>query len=198
MGDAKTSIENAFKEIVSEKPYQKITVSEICDRAFLSRRAFYFHFKDKEEIVADLFDLHVIKPLRDIHALLRKDDIEMMQESIAVRMYENVYDEGEYYRNLIGPMRGHDDTFLRVVTWAIYDYNREHIPLLSGRSDVQDWIVDYIAYFFASSQAMLMQKWISEGMVISPKKLAGLYIRITMPFWRNIGSWDGPLSDASH
>lgn len=198
MGDAKTSIENAFKEIVSEKPYQKITVSEICDRAFLSRRAFYFHFKDKEEIVADLFDLHVIKPLRDIHALLRKDDIEMMQESIVVRMYENVYDEGEYYRNLIGPIRGHDDTFLRVVTWAIYDYNREHIPLLSGRSDVQDWIVDYIAYFFASSQAMLMQKWISEGMVISPKKLAGLYIRITMPFWRNIGSWDGPLSDASH
>ena len=198
MGDAKTSIENAFKEIVAEKPYQKITVSEICDRAFLSRRAFYSHFKDKEEIVADLFDLHVIKPLRDIHALLHKDDIELMQESIVVRMYENVYTEGEYYRNLIGPMRGHDDTFLRVVTWAIYDYNRGHIPLLSDRPDVQDWIVDYIAYFFASSQAMLMQKWISEGMVISPKELAGLYIRITMQFWRNIGSWDGPLSNASH
>lgn len=41
---------------------------------------------------------------------------------------------------------------------------------------------DYVAYFFASSQAMLMQKWISDRMDIGPDVLAEIYNDLTMPF----------------
>ncbi|MDO4290575.1 MAG: TetR/AcrR family transcriptional regulator [Eggerthellaceae bacterium] len=184
MPDVKTSIEDAFKSVLKEKPYSKITVSEICDRACVSRRTFYKYFQDKEAIVGELFDRHVMKPLRDVHAILPLRDTKLMENVFIERMYESIYAERAYYTDLVGPMRGCDDTFLRVATWAIHAFNTEHIQrIVEGRAD---WKIDYVAYFFASSQAMLVQKWISDGMEVSPAELAELYNSITMPFWERV------------
>ena len=60
----------------------------------------------------------------------------------------------------------------------------ELIPKTTRLAD--DWHTDYIADFFASSQAMLMQKWVADGMRVSPKELADLYGSVTGTFWRSI------------
>ena len=60
----------------------------------------------------------------------------------------------------------------------------QHIPRLATPS--REWKLDYTAYYFASSQAMLMQKWISDKMVISPEEITSLYQDITMPFWDRV------------
>lgn len=181
---ARGAIERSFKTILATKPYKKITVSEICEGASVSRKAFYALFQDKEAIVESLFDQHVVKPLRDLqHALVIADRL-LMQDAFTLRMYEALYREKDYYTHLIGPMRGNDDTFLRVATWGIYDLNMQHIEVM-GRISAS-WKRDYASYFFASSQAMLMQKWISDGMVVSPKELAKLYNSFTMPFWKGL------------
>lgn len=49
--EAKESVVVSFKELVGEKAYDKITVSEICERAGVSRKSFYADFQDKEAIV---------------------------------------------------------------------------------------------------------------------------------------------------
>lgn len=178
------SIESSFKKLLQEKPYTKISVLEICEQAHVSRKAFYANYRDKEAIVERLFNKHIIQPMRDLHKLLNKEDIMIMSDTFTIRMYESLYKEREYYISLVEPLRGNDDTFLRVVTWAIYDFNIEHIPTLTGAPD--DWKVDYMAYFFASSQAMWMQKWISDKMFVSPRELADLYNKMTMSFWRGL------------
>lgn len=178
---ASESAEQAFKELVQEKPYKKITVSEICKRAKISRKAFYANYSDKEAIVNSLFHQHVLQPISDLHRLLNRETHESMARTFNLQMYENIYAEREYYMSLVGPMRGNDDTFLRVVTWAVYNYNMGHLPTLAEPS--ADWKLDYIAYFFASSQAMLLQKWISDKMLIPPKELTDLYCSMTMPSW---------------
>lgn len=183
---ASDSIEKAFKELVKEKPYKKITVSEICKRANISRKAFYANYSDKEAIVDSLFHQHVVQPLHDVHRLFNQESLYSMADTFSLRMYESLYAEREYYISLIGPMRGNDDTFIRVVTWAIYNYNISHLPTLAQPS--ADWKLDYMAYFFASSQAMYMQKWISDKMLIPPKDLADLYCSMTMPFWKELYS----------
>lgn len=181
---ASQSIEESFKELLKEKPYKKITVSEICERSNVSRKTFYVSFCNKEAIVKSLFNEHVIRPMHSLHKLLSKEDVANMSDTFAVRMYESLYSEREYYTNLIKPIRGRDDTFIRVVTWEIYDFNLDHIPDCVYIPN--EWTVDYVAYFFAASQAMFIQKWISEDMVIPPKDLAALYNQMTMPFWENL------------
>lgn len=54
------SIMNAFKELLSEKSFEDITVKEICTRAETRRATFYTHYEDKY----DLFN-SLIKDIRE-------------------------------------------------------------------------------------------------------------------------------------
>lgn len=46
--DVRELVESAFKELLRDKRYGKITVSEICRMAGVTRKAFYSVFRDKE------------------------------------------------------------------------------------------------------------------------------------------------------
>ena len=47
--DIKAELANSFKELVQEKPVEKITIKEITDKAGVIRVTFYNHFQDKYE-----------------------------------------------------------------------------------------------------------------------------------------------------
>jgi len=45
----------AMKELMKQKPLDKIRVTEICKAAEIERPTFYYHFKDKYDLVAWIF-----------------------------------------------------------------------------------------------------------------------------------------------
>lgn len=49
-------LESAFLELVAEKPYEKITVTDVTTRADLNRGTFYAHFKSMDELVNAVMD----------------------------------------------------------------------------------------------------------------------------------------------
>lgn len=179
--DAKACIIASFKRLLESTPYAKITVADVCRDAHLSRKSFYAHFTDKEAIVREEFDAHVIKPLENFNELFSLKEAGNLSSLIQEKIYANVAQERAYYENLIRPMRGSDDTFIRVATNGIYDFNMKMFAVLGTRVPALE--ADYAAYFFAASQAMLIQKWVSDGMPLSPKELAQLYLKMTRSFW---------------
>ncbi len=65
MGDrrihkTKNAVKKAFEELLHEKDFDRITVTEICDKADISRITFYAHYEDKfamiDEIFSDMLD----------------------------------------------------------------------------------------------------------------------------------------------
>lgn len=52
----KKALANSLKELLKEKPFEKISVGEICDRCFMNRKSFYYHFKDKYDLLNWIFD----------------------------------------------------------------------------------------------------------------------------------------------
>ncbi len=48
-------IANTMKDLMKTKPIDKIRVTEICKRAEIERPTFYYHFKDKYDLVAWIF-----------------------------------------------------------------------------------------------------------------------------------------------
>lgn len=184
MTETQERVVTALKLMLKEMRYSKITVNELCLRARISRNTFYANFEDKDDVVRLIFETSVLQPIRDLNRLLGIDDLEPLMERINEQMYERIAEERDFFTRLIGPMRGKDDTFIRIATRMIYELNMELIPAVTTIKS--SWRIDYTAYFFASSQAMLIQKWVSDGVEASPKDLAEFYSHMTGSFWRSV------------
>lgn len=52
----KQALSIALKELLEEKPFEKISVNNICERCNMNRKSFYYHFKDKYDLVNWIFD----------------------------------------------------------------------------------------------------------------------------------------------
>ena len=50
----KKAFEMSLVELSNELPLNKITVKLLCERAMLSRNAFYFHYKDINDLLSDI------------------------------------------------------------------------------------------------------------------------------------------------
>ena len=50
------SLADSIKNLMRQKPFESITVEEICLNAGISRRSFYRHFQDKHDLLNWIFD----------------------------------------------------------------------------------------------------------------------------------------------
>ena len=51
----KRALAQALKELMQEKSFEKISISDICDRCQMNRKSFYYHFIDKYDFDYFLF-----------------------------------------------------------------------------------------------------------------------------------------------
>ena len=79
----KNGIYNALLDLMREKQFEEIKVSDICDKALINRSTFYAHFEDKYELLASY--------------------IKEMKESLAeeLKKNKNITSTKEYYIEMI-------------------------------------------------------------------------------------------------
>ena len=68
---AETEVEEklieSFKTLVMEKPFEKITVSDITDGAGVIRTTFYNHFHDKYEVIERIINKELLNENNILH-----------------------------------------------------------------------------------------------------------------------------------
>lgn len=57
----KQSIKESFIELVKEKGYNKVSVTDIVNKANINRNTFYFHYEDKEDLIKQLLNDSAVK-----------------------------------------------------------------------------------------------------------------------------------------
>ena len=62
----KRAIESAMEKLLSEKPFDAITVQAILDEALVNRKTFYSHYRDKYDLVRKMADGF----MTDVHAMV--------------------------------------------------------------------------------------------------------------------------------
>ena len=63
MNGTKGKMAEAFKELVCKKSFQKITISDIAKESAMTRENFYYHFRDKYDIMHWIFEQQVAAQL---------------------------------------------------------------------------------------------------------------------------------------
>lgn len=60
----KKALAQTMKELMAKQPFSKISVGDICDACGMSRKSFYYHFRDKYDLVNWIFDTEFLQSIR--------------------------------------------------------------------------------------------------------------------------------------
>ena len=89
----KLQLEDAFKKLLLEKPFHKITIKDLTDACYLSRMSFYYHFQD----LYDLTEWILIEDAKK--ALNEKKDYAHWKEGLE-NIFEAVYKNKPFILNV--------------------------------------------------------------------------------------------------
>ena len=56
----KNALASSMKKLMRERPFEKISVSDICEDCGINRKSFYYHFRDKYDLVNWIFQVGFI------------------------------------------------------------------------------------------------------------------------------------------
>ena len=89
----KRALATAFEQELHTTPYAKISVGSICAASGMSRKCFYYHFKDKEDLVNWIFD-EDIRPVPD-----KEEEPSLARRMGAVSCV--LYEKQSFYRKML-------------------------------------------------------------------------------------------------
>ena len=90
---AKKMLTDAFLELSGTMEVSRISVKEICEACGIRRQSFYYHFHDKYELIAWIFE-------QDFRMEARKSELLNSEEMICAMLYRLQAREA-FYRNAI-------------------------------------------------------------------------------------------------
>ena len=188
---ASEAIVKSFRELVAIMPYDKIAVYEICEKAGVSRKTFYVNFQSKASIVNKIVYDDIIAPLAKANEvlplMLSSDEIlEKLPRLLNENIYKSFYQDKEFYSRLCCRAGSLDSPLVDAIITGLQNLNFDILEALG--TNVEPWECDYIAYFYSSSNALLVQRWIRGGMTVPPEDMARLFDKMTTPFWRSVAA----------
>ena len=158
----------SFKELVLEKPVEKITIKEITDRAGVIRVTFYNHFQDKYELLEWICREELVSPMR---ILLGND---MMQEALLF-LFNNILKNRDFYSHAVR-LEG-QNSFESIVrncfAQAVTEYLRENAKSGSGK---HAWLTaERVGVFYTQALTYILITWIKSGMNEKPEDMVEAY-----------------------
>ena len=190
---AKEKIAESFRDLIVNKcvPYEKVAVYQICDQAQVSRKTFYVHFKSKADLVDHIVHKRIVEPLvkMDSAAVALMENPSMMAslpEAVNELVYKELSDDAEFYSRLCCKAGTLDSPLVESLIKNIQELNLRMLDKIDFKG--ADWAKDYISYFHAAGNAVLIQRWIRRGMKESPQELAKLFNQMSTPHWLSLAN----------
>ena len=155
-------LQNALLELLDEKELKAITVKEICDKAGISRNAFYQHYGYKE----DLYDQMVAvatESIRDSLMPVIKDASDLKDETVVSYARHIIAGISEVKDLIYVMLKGDDGIFLRQLTDLIFGINMTNALSFFDLEDTAELRLYY--EFQSAGMAAFIIKWIlDEGL----------------------------------
>lgn len=160
----KRVLANAMKQLMATEPFAKISVGDICQTCQMNRKSFYYHFRDKYDLVNWIFQTEFFTAIQSNTGSGTWDTILLL----CGYFYEN----RAFYRNALSVegQNSFQDYFREVMEPVVSFYAQELFP--EGDADAS-FFVD----FFSDAFIAAMLRWLSGKNPMSPEKFTRLLRR---------------------
>lgn len=158
----RSSIKKAFFDLLKKKNYNKITIQDIAEEAFISRNTFYLHYLDKE----DLLEKFVDECLNNLRESTETDQIIYSLDEFGYeeffennkRLFKTIEDNLETYKVILLELNSSYVTtqFTEMIVSHIVD----GLKASKGMSTSYDKDIYLYAEYMASGLIGLIRYWI--------------------------------------
>lgn len=180
----KRAIAESFMKLLSDMPFDKITVKDIAADCGISRNTFYYNFKDIYELVDVILQNEIsliikshTKPYSDLNeSFLQAADFAVKNKKAVYHLYNSVKKQqvAGYFERII-----HD-----IMTDLVSGY--------AENCSISKENIDFISRFYTSALLGILEKWLDNGM---KKELDDLIYKTGLLFTSNIETSIRILSD---
>lgn len=158
----KRALEASLKNLLLQKPLDKITISDIAEDCGINRMTFYYHFKD-------IYDLIEWSCMEDASkALAGKKTYDTWQQGF-LQIFQAVQDNRPFIMNVYHSVsREQVELYLYRLTYdLLIGVVEEKAVGMNVRDEDKKFIADFYKYGFVG----LMLDWIKNGMKEKPQIL---------------------------
>ena len=160
----KMVIQQNFVALLKQKPLNKITVKEICEKAEINRATFYKYYADAYELLEKMEEQF----LSELMEVIKKSQNDGLKTTL-LRILEKMKEDGEHYTALFSEYG--DTSFPMKIFKSCYLETKELIqkkfPMLT---EVKHALI-YV--YIAQGCSGILNYWISNGLKESPKEISG-------------------------
>lgn len=163
----KRALATALRELMEEVPFDKIQVAHICERCDMNRKSFYYHFKDKYDLLNWIFDTEIIAFVQGHFA---EEKIEQRVEAIQ-DVCDYFYENRDFYRKALR-IQGQN---------SFSEHFREYImPILKIRLSymVEDSEDDFALNFFTDAVICTFERWLLDKNCMPPDEFIAKLLRL--------------------
>ncbi len=166
---------DTLKDMMKQMPLEKVRVGELCRLCGAERRSFYYHFRDKYDLVAWIY-------LQDYHASVPKTAGGYTLEQHIVQMLRRMRDKEQFYR------KAFSDSSQNSIEQYIYEkfveQGEEIVRSYTGNSSLsQNDLYDIKSYSFACIGHT--REWLNGKSEYSPEEFAHQQYRSMPDILRN-------------
>jgi len=156
----KRALTSALKELMEEMSFDKITVGHICNKCEMNRKSFYYHFKDKYDLVNWIYYTEFIGTIKGKEY---KDGFEFLFD-----VCDYLEKNRKFYRKVIkyDGQNSFFEYFEEIVTPAVVKYTCD----IFGDDDNNTFYVQ----FFTDAFLNAIKKWLIETNDIPAEKFISL------------------------
>jgi AcrR family transcriptional regulator len=163
-------IREALLRLMEEKPFDKITVQDIIDKAGIARRTFYYNYADKEAVALDYVGQMV--------EMRTEDDKEGNVKRIVLIIRHSYISSNRDILDKFSSVLSLKDSFV--------DLFQEYLNSVMNRrphglSDEEFIIYRYKVCYQLTGAVAVFYEWYKNGGIISPKHLAEVLNSMASP-----------------
>ena len=152
------SLEISLMQLLEKKELKKITISELVERAGVSRAAFYRNYSSKEQILEEIFK----NTVQGITDKLEEFNFKTEMYQIWLFLFKEAKKEARVISLAI------DYNFEKLLTQAVFDF------LEKRNRNAKKMTNSYMNFFWSSAVVSVLSKWIKDGMKVPAEKIASL------------------------
>lgn len=162
MADAnitKQALASSLRELMDEVPFDKINVAHICERCGMNRKSFYYHFKDKYDLVNWIFDTEFISMVSDISTISYPERWYFIEKACGY-----FYANRSFYRRAL-QING-QNSFPDHFTEYIRPILKSRLGGLLGSEQIDEFAID----FFTDALLCAMKRWLLTKDCMPPEE----------------------------